>query len=726
MCACLFVVAALLLPPLLCPLFYASSGTLSLPALSAADRAHNRHHSVRLWLPLAAAVALFAALAALLAGTQARLLRARLACARRSCRGEAEAAAATAAAPEEFALLLTDVPQSSRSQEAIAAFFSALLGDHLRSRPDAAAWPKVLLCPPVAEVEPAWEAWRAAAGELAAAREALAAVPGPEAAADLEHVDPGREEAAMPTPRRAAAGAALAQARARRRWTLVAEEARWVEAERARRAELAVARAAARAAPSRAAVVLLPTRGAAAAALAASSSIQASNPGASRALPAAALAPAWLRSAGGGGWLAQPCPPAEAVNWGALQSAAAARGARTLLAHALCALLVVFFLAVVAAVSGMSSLSNLESQFPHSTAWLAQSPQLQSVLEGYLAVAALLACLYAAPPALKALTRAVGGYCGWADADASAGRAMLWLYLLDVFLGAAAIQALLREVAFASGRAAGLSLHAASSALGGSVAAAAPFFLILLASRAGSSTALQLLRAGDLPVVLWRLAAARGRAARRAAWAPRPPAYVDLWPASLFALFLGLVYGPLSPLLLLPAAVLFSGGAATARLHLLYVSQPSKRGAGRLWAQLREGLLDCACLAAAVLAAAFALQRAPGPATAAAALLAFALLAAHAARGDAEAQALSAVPREAAEAADAAMTGGGLRAGALPWPWPEAFLPACFWDEGAAEGGEEEEELARRALRRGDALLRGEEREPLEKGPARYGATAGR
>jgi len=226
--------------------------------------------------------------------------------------------------------------------------------------------------------------------------------------------------------------------------------------------------------------------------------------------------------------------------------------------------------------------------------------------------------------------------------------------------------------------------------------------------------------------VLWRLAAARGRAARRAAWAPRPPAYVDLWPASLFALFLGLVYGPLSPLLLLPAAVLFSGGAATARLHLLYVSQPSKRGAGRLWAQLREGLLDCACLAAAVLAAAFALQRAPGPATAAAALLAFALLAAHAARGDAEAQALSAVPREAAEAADAAMTGGGLRAGALPWPWPEAFLPACFWDEGAAEGGEEEEELARRALRRGDALLRGEEREPLEKGPARYGATAGR
>ena len=225
MCAWLFL-GALAAPLLLCPLFWHFAGTLSLPARDAADRSHNAHHPLRLWLPLLVAAAVFGWLAFLLRRTQARLLRARLTAAQSALEGPAAARAAAAAAPEEFALLVTDIPSRSRSVEGVRTFFQSLLKDSLSHRPDAAAWPKVLLCPPTARVQPAWERWRTAAFDLSALRAAM----------------------------RAGGGGAEAAAR------MQSEEARLVTLEREASTELASARSAARDGGSRAAVVLLPTR----------------------------------------------------------------------------------------------------------------------------------------------------------------------------------------------------------------------------------------------------------------------------------------------------------------------------------------------------------------------------------------------------------------------------------------------------------------------------------
>jgi hypothetical protein len=656
-----------LLPPLLCPLYSRGRGVASPSDAERFSLDALPDASPRFWAPVAAAYALTVALTALLAREQRALLRLRLA-----------AAAATRPSPEELAILVVDVPPSHATAAAVQAYFSGMY-------PGMGVFPLVAMAPVVERVEPAWRARNAAAADAHAARAALPPHLLAGGVADEEESISGVD------------GGEVDEAAA---WEAMAAATRAGAALDAAEVSLRLERAAAIRAPSAAAFVLFPTRAAAAA--------------------AAATLHSASSHAGGGAWHASPAPHPSAVLWASLQLRPLARAARTAASTAACIAVVLSFLFVVAGIASIVSFASSQASLPPRFASLAP------LMSGYGAVAALLACLYGAPLALQALC-AASGHVATADADADAASAFFWLYVVDVFLGSAAIQALLRQLGGSLHRGAGFSVASVGDAVGGSVPGAAPFFIAFALTRAGSSLAAQLTRATDAPSLLARLAGARTARSERAAWAPVAPPFVDWVPSALFLLLLGLVYAPLAPLIAPPIAMAFAGGGVVLRYQLLYVYAPSRGGRGRLWLALRDGAAHAALVAVATLAAVLAWRRAAAPAVALVPLFAFVAAAARAARADDGGAAFARLPRDVAAAADAAH---GPLTLPLPFPFPEAFYPACMYDDAALQPDAPRRQAhadayaaaVRRSMRTGGGG--GGERAPLPSGGGGYGATA--
>jgi hypothetical protein len=663
------VPAAVVLPLLLCPLYSRGGGAAAPSDAERFSLDALPDASPRFWAPVAAAYALVTALTALLAREQRALLRLRLA-----------AAAATRPSPEELAILVVDVPLSHAKAVDVQAYFGSMY-------PGMGPFPLVAMAPVVGRVEAAWRERNAAAADAHAARAALPqhllAGGGGGGGGDEESMD--------------GEGGMVDEAAA---WEAMAAATRAGAALDAAEASLRLERAAATRGPSCAAFVLFPTRA------------------------AAAAAAATLHSAhtGGGSWHACPAPHPSAVLWSSLQLRPLARFARTAATTAAGAAVVLSFLFVVAGVASLVSVASTQAALP------ARIVKLAPLLSGYGAVAALLACLYGAPLALQALS-AASGHVSVADADADASSAFFWLYVVDVFLGSAAIQALMRQLGGSLHRGSGFSVASVGDAVGGSVPGAAPFFIAFALTRAGTSLAAQLTRATDAPALLARLAAARTARAERAAWAPTAPPFVDWVPSALFLLLLGLVYAPLAPLIAPPVAAAFAGGAVVFRYQLLYVYAPSRGGRGRLWLHLRDGAAQAALVAVGTLAAVLAWRRAAAPAVALVPLFAFVAAAWRAARADDGGMAFSRLPRDVAAAADAAH---GPLTLPLPFPFPEAFYPACMYDDVAlqpdAPRRQEHADAYAAAVRRSmqhQHQHRGGERAPvLPSAGAGYGATS--
>jgi len=626
-----------------------------------------------MWAPVVVAVPLFIGLAALLRQAQRDLLHLRLHVSTQVGGGSDS--------PQSFSVLVTDIPAKHRTPEEVQKFFQRLFPDVPQQHGQ--QWPLVVPAPVTDTVEPAWEKRNAAAARLAAV------------VADAGISD-------------TVSAAASAMAEARSLDISVQRAAHWstkydvhlahtalVRAQR----ELDMARREAMTLRSGAAIVVFPTR---------VSAVAAGGGGHGHLLTAAGAAN------NGGRWHAQGAPPPDAVDWYAVQLSPRSRTVRRAFAISLCAAVVLGFLFVVAAVSSLVSLQSLATVFPSALGSLAASKGAP-VIDGYLAVLALLTCLFVAPPALRTACRHSRGYITVGDADAAAARAFLWLYLVDVFLGAAAIQALLREahaVLGASSTQTGsggstttqsVTLVDVAHALGGTVLGAAPFFLLIAMARAGTGMGAVLLRVSDTPLVMWRLLTSRTVRSERAAWAPLvPPLVIDWVPTSVFVLFLGLVYVPVCPLMAFPVAIFFGAGSIVYRLQLLYVYAPRGSGFGQdasLWVHLRDAILDAVLVALAVLTSVLAVHRALGPTLAAGALLIWAIFTAHSVRNDDAGAAFMHMPRDVAASADART--GPLRSEMLPYPLPEAVLPKCMYDDSDTlpdpAFGPRTEELYRRA-----------------------------
>ena len=643
-CALLFGVAAVVVPLLLCPLYEAAGRSPSLPATSAAAvlaSAPVGGHPLLMWAPVVVAYALFITLAALLRSAQGDLLHLRL----------VAADGGATDSPQSYAVLVTDIPTKHRSPEDVQAFFHRLFPEIQGRHGD--VWPLVIPAPLTDAVEPAWEARNAAALRLAAVV-----------------AEYGDDVASV---RSTGASSSLDVAVARgAHWNTKYDVHMAMGALHRAQKTLDAARASASGdVSSGAALVVFPTRVAAAAA---------GGPG--HLLTAAGAA------SHGGRWHAQAAPAPDAVDWYAVQLSPRSRSFRRGLAMLTCTAVVLGFLFVVAAVSSLVSLQSLAATFPGALGPLAASKGAP-VVDGYLAVLALLACLFAAPPALRFACRHSHGYIAVGDADAAAARAFLWLYLVDVFLGAAAIQALFRATQDLSGAATeenGVTLNDVAHALGGTMLDAAPFFMLIAMARAGTGMGMVLLRLADLPLVMWQLLTARTLRAERAAWAPNVPPVVSDWvPTSVFILFLGLVYAPLCPLMAIPCAIFFGAGAIIYRLQLLYVHAPGSRFSqdAALWVHLRDAVMDAVLVALAVLASVLAVHRAVGPAAAVALLFLVAAWTANSVRSDDAGAAFVHLPRDVAAAAD--LRTGALVAEALPWPLPESLLPRCMYDDTATQ-----------------------------------------
>ena len=596
----LFLVLSLVLVPALCPLYYRSAGAPpdkhgEVQWATALSVANLPRGSSRLWWPLAASYFSTALTLAFLRREYKHVAALRLSqlCARQ-------------AVPEAYALLCLDIPTvhaaevpaaaageeaamqaapkavrtlaraaESAADLATRAAVSVATG-HSVTAPDSGAhahaieaeWRRLqpatevrAVCVPyLPPVEAAFQAWRDA---LARAHEAI-----------LQERRDGADMRGAPTDGGETLHAPLLGAAEqheawhamglwRRKWT-GAQQARDAASEASRaRAALVAAQAAASQGPSCTAFLLFRSRRAACTAMAA------------------------LLHANPLHWQLSAAPAPEEVNWVNLRLRWWERRIRGAWASSLSALIVLFFLFPVTAISSITMPVGLKETLP----------QVAGLVEGYLPGLALTGALTLVPLAFGHLALRQG--CVSVSAtDRQVASRVFAVLVLDVFLGSTVARATVSLLVALSSLQWDVSLSDVLALLGTSVSNNAPLFIGLLSVRA----------LAGLPLELSRLSPMLMSAVSGDRWAATNMPYGTQVPNALLVVLLGLVYAPIAPVLLPFAALFFALGVGVWRYQLLFVYERPYETYGKFFPHIANRILVSLAISHATLAAVIALK----------------------------------------------------------------------------------------------------------------------
>ncbi len=609
LCARLFSLLSLLLVPSLVPLFWTSAGAPpdahgEVPWTTACSLGNVPRGSPRLWWPLAAAYLTTALTLAALRGEYKHIAGLRL---RELCSREAT--------PEAFTLLCSDIPgrpaatggrglappgerggsahgsngssnalaRAAESAADLAARAAASVAyGHTVAAPDAGAhahaieaewrrlYPsaevKAVCVPHLPPVDAAFRDWR---DSLARAREA--ATQEQQENDEMAHVDvaSGGSLHAPLLPSHAKAVSLW-----RQRWTgapLALEAARAAAAARAR---LQRAQAAALRGPSSTAFLIFRSRRAACTAV------------------QALLHPNPLH------WQLRAAPAPGEVHWNNLRLRWWERRVRGASSAAVSALVILFFLVPVSAISSLSAMERLK-RVPLIRELEAALPGL---VEGYLPGLALAVALALVPLAFAALARRQG-CLSVSDADRQVASRVFAVLLLDVFLGGTVARAIVSLLLALSSLQWDVSLSDVLALLGTSVSNSAPLFIGFLTVRSLAGLPLELSRLSAMLASAWRAALQQPDA-----WAPGPLSYGTQVPNALLVTLLGLVYAPIAPVLLPCAACFFTLGCVVWRYQVLFVYTRVYESHGAWWPHMANRILASLAVGHATLAAVFALK----------------------------------------------------------------------------------------------------------------------
>ena len=590
----LFTLLSLLLVPALCPWYFKSRGA-PLDAhghvawTTALSLANLPRGSPLLWLPLAASYLTTALTLALLRREYKHVsaLRLRQLCSRQ-------------AVPEAYALLCVDIPgnltaaqtQDGESMEAprggkavrslaraaesaadlaqraavsvatghtvtapsTGAHAHAIEAEWRRLHPGAEV--KAVCVPYLPPVEAAYRAWREAKG-----RASDAMLQERRDSAEL-HQEGLREP--LLNLHDGLQTASEAVSLWRRVWTGAPRGTEAIEAVTAARAALIEAQEAAQAGPSSTAFLLFRSR------------------------RAACTAIGGLLDANPLHWQLRAAPAPGEIVWVNLRLRWWERRVRGIWATSVSALITLFFLAPITAISSLPSLSRLTESLP----------VVGGAAESYLPGLALTAALSLVPLAFGHLARRQG-CVSMSDTDRQVSGRVFAVLVLDVFLGSTVARATVNIIATLSSLQWDVSLSDVLALLGTSVSNNAPLFMGLLAVRA----------LAGLPLELSRLVPMLLQVCTRTQASPlQPLPYGTQVPNALLVVLLGVAYAPIAPVLLPFAALFFLLGAAVWRYQVLFVYQRQYESNGAWFPHIANRILACLTLSHATLAAVMALK----------------------------------------------------------------------------------------------------------------------
>jgi hypothetical protein len=310
-------------------------------------------------------------------------------------------------------------------------------------------------------------------------------------------------------------------------------------------------------------------------------------------------------------WRLAPAPPPDDLLWRNVGRYAALSGIlASSAALAATYALVCFYMVPVAAVSALSSLTNLSRALPFLKP-LVKAPAVQALLEGLLPGLALIICLAALPALMRALALSAGERTrsGLACAEV---RSLFLFSAVNVFLGHVVAGSVLSDIRGLLDNA--WQPGAVLNVLGTTVPRTSRFFinLVALKSIAGAASQATCIRFGALFAL--RARRAPPGAAAAAAWAPAPAILSGDIADILLVALLTIVFSTIAPIMHLVGITYFFLRLGAIRSCVLYRHEAGYDGGGALWAPARGRLFAACLIYQFTLSAIFALKRAPAPA----------------------------------------------------------------------------------------------------------------
>jgi len=310
-------------------------------------------------------------------------------------------------------------------------------------------------------------------------------------------------------------------------------------------------------------------------------------------------------------WRLMPAPPPDDVLWHNVgRMPPLLRQAATYATTAALYVMVVFYMIPIAAVSALSTLSQLEKLMPFIEP-LVKPPVLRALLEGILPGLALMIFLAFLPALVRALAKA-RGVRTLSGLDAAELRGMFLFAVINVFLGNLLAGSVFSGLKSMVDHPAGIF-----SLLGTTVPQTSRFFISFIALKAlgGAASDVGCVVASAVYMLKTRVLGAR-RTARReaAAWAPHSASLGSEASDVLLVLLLTIVFSTVAPLLLCFSALYFVCRLGAVKAAVLYRHEASYDGAAALWAPARGRVIAALLIYQATLAGVFALKRSPIPA----------------------------------------------------------------------------------------------------------------
>jgi hypothetical protein len=310
-------------------------------------------------------------------------------------------------------------------------------------------------------------------------------------------------------------------------------------------------------------------------------------------------------------WRLVPAPPPADVFWpnsGRLPPLLSQ--AITYITLAATYALVIFYMIPIAAVSALSTLSNLSRLLPFLKP-LVKPPAVRALLEGLLPGLALIIFMALLPAIIRALA-AARGVRTRSGIDAEELRGMFLFAAINVFLGNVLAGSVFSGLKSMIDHPTGIV-----SLLGTSVPGTSRFFMSFIALKAlgGAASDVGCLTKSAMYMLRTRLLGGRRTPRREAAvWAPHATSLGSEVSDILLVALLAIIFSSIAPLMHCIALLYFFLRLGAVKANVMYRHEASYEGAATLWAPARARLGAALIICQITLAGIFGLKRAPVPA----------------------------------------------------------------------------------------------------------------
>ncbi|KAG0541642.1 hypothetical protein BDA96_02G034500 [Sorghum bicolor] len=284
-------------------------------------------------------------------------------------------------------------------------------------------------------------------------------------------------------------------------------------------------------------------------------------------------------------WTVMEAPEPCQILWPNLPRNLYERQIRQSVVYAIVFLVVVFYMVPIAAISAVTTLENLEKKLPFLKV-VVEKPAIKTVLEAYLPQIVLIVFLALLPTLLMFLSKQEGIPSQSHAVRAASGK-YFYFIVFNVFLGYTLGSTLFKSLTTIIDHPAGIVTMLANSLPG-----SATFFLTFVALKFFVGYGLELSRL--VPLIIFHLKRkylCKTEEDVKAAWAPGDLGYNTRVPNDMLIATVVLCYSVIAPLIIPFGVAYFALGWLIAKNQILRVYVPSYESYGRMWPHMHTRII---------------------------------------------------------------------------------------------------------------------------------------